>query len=47
MQIPCVYLPGPAPAVSVANRNKESIDSLVSIEGQASLEGQVSIELGV
>ncbi len=21
MQIPCVYLPGPAPAVSVANRN--------------------------
>ncbi len=21
MQIPCVYLPGPAPAVSVANKN--------------------------
>ncbi len=21
MQIPCVYVPGPAPAVSVANRN--------------------------
>jgi hypothetical protein len=21
MQIPCVYLPGPAPAVSVANRS--------------------------
>ncbi len=21
MQIPCVYIPGPAPAVSVANRN--------------------------
>jgi hypothetical protein len=23
MQIPCVYIPGPAPAVSVANSNKE------------------------
>ncbi len=24
MQIPCVYLPGPAPAVSVANINKNN-----------------------
>ncbi len=25
MQIPCVYLPGPAPAVSVANKAKPNL----------------------
>ncbi len=51
MQIPCVYIPGPAPAVSVANRHAVFISAILDYSfQQATRNGNIvdvlSIEKG-
>jgi hypothetical protein len=45
MQIPCVYLPGPAPAVSVANKTELS-DTAIVIHKHVSFCNKCSFVLG-